>query len=75
MRRPTFSLLTSAGLFVGAVIWLMLANGAGAFFWIVFSLIWLFVALYQWLRHDTAVVDHPRTTFQRRFLRFFMFLS
>lgn len=30
MKRPVLSILTSATLFVGAVLWLMLGNGAGA---------------------------------------------
>jgi hypothetical protein len=75
MKRSRFSVLTSACLFIGAMLWLMLGNGAGAFFWISFSLVWLGIALYQRLRHDTAVIDDPGRTFQRRFLRFFMFLS
>jgi hypothetical protein len=75
MRRANFSFLTSAALLIGALLWLAIGNGAGGFFWVLLSLVWFIVSVFQLVRHDTTKVTDPRRTFGRRFLRFILYWS
>ncbi len=74
MRRSRLSLVSAAISLVGALIWLVMGNGASGVVWLVISIGWLVASIVQWSR-SAEVEPHPGRRLVRRFSRLMMFWS